>query len=184
MSSSLLQVVNSLFQTCWQLGTSSANTTCWWLVSRLAASCQIFTCVVRDILQIVLINALLYGARKANLYENILYRLQCLYIVKAAMWNLKSLWGKEGEIFTRTIPERACVYISNDVIVSISASSLPSGACCANICMNASHMHMWLAWLAIMIHGSLLWLLYASYDSLARCQIFAKDNFPVWNGEL
>jgi hypothetical protein len=33
MSSNLLQVVNcSLFQTCWQLGTSSANTTCWRLV--------------------------------------------------------------------------------------------------------------------------------------------------------
>jgi hypothetical protein len=29
MPSSLLQVVNSLFQICWQLGTSSANTTCW-----------------------------------------------------------------------------------------------------------------------------------------------------------
>jgi hypothetical protein len=29
ISTRLLQVVNSLFQTCWQLGTSSANTTCW-----------------------------------------------------------------------------------------------------------------------------------------------------------
>jgi hypothetical protein len=26
--------VNSLYQTCWQLGTNSANTTCWRLVSR------------------------------------------------------------------------------------------------------------------------------------------------------
>jgi hypothetical protein len=30
ISSSLVQVVNSLFQNCWQLGTSSANTTCNW----------------------------------------------------------------------------------------------------------------------------------------------------------
>ena len=29
--------------TCWQLATSSANTTCWRLVSRLAARCKIFT---------------------------------------------------------------------------------------------------------------------------------------------
>jgi hypothetical protein len=35
MPSSLLQVVNSLCQTCWQLGTSSANTTCWRFVGRL-----------------------------------------------------------------------------------------------------------------------------------------------------
>jgi hypothetical protein len=28
ISTRLLQVINSLFQTCWQLGTSSANTTC------------------------------------------------------------------------------------------------------------------------------------------------------------
>jgi hypothetical protein len=42
----LLQVVNSLFQTCWQLGTSSAdvNTTCWRLVW-LATRCEIFACV-------------------------------------------------------------------------------------------------------------------------------------------
>jgi hypothetical protein len=29
ISTRLLQVVNNLYQTCWQLGTSSANTTCW-----------------------------------------------------------------------------------------------------------------------------------------------------------
>jgi hypothetical protein len=46
VSTRLLQVVNSLFQTCWQLGTSSANTTCWRLVGRLATRCEIFTCVV------------------------------------------------------------------------------------------------------------------------------------------
>jgi hypothetical protein len=40
-----LQIVNSLFQTCWQLGTSSANTTCWRLVGRLATRCEIFLCV-------------------------------------------------------------------------------------------------------------------------------------------
>ena len=40
-----LQVVNSLFQTCWQLVTSRANTTCWRLVCRLATSRAIFTCV-------------------------------------------------------------------------------------------------------------------------------------------
>ena len=34
---------NSLFHTCWQLGTSSANTTCWRLVGRLATRCEIFT---------------------------------------------------------------------------------------------------------------------------------------------
>jgi hypothetical protein len=37
-----IQIVNSLFQTCWQLGTSSANTTCWRLVGRLATRCEIF----------------------------------------------------------------------------------------------------------------------------------------------
>jgi hypothetical protein len=36
ISTWLLQVVNFLFQKCWQLGTSSANTTCWRLVGRLA----------------------------------------------------------------------------------------------------------------------------------------------------
>ena len=35
MSSSLLQVVNNLFQTCYnKLGTNNANTTCWQFVSR------------------------------------------------------------------------------------------------------------------------------------------------------
>jgi hypothetical protein len=42
ISTRLLQVVNSLFHTCWQLGTSSANTTCWRLVGRLATRCEIF----------------------------------------------------------------------------------------------------------------------------------------------
>jgi hypothetical protein len=42
ISTRLLQVVNNLFQTCWQLGTSSANTTCWQLVGRLATRCEIF----------------------------------------------------------------------------------------------------------------------------------------------
>jgi hypothetical protein len=46
ISTRLLQVVNSLFQTCWQLGTSSANTTCWRLVGRLATRCEIFVCSV------------------------------------------------------------------------------------------------------------------------------------------
>jgi hypothetical protein len=45
ISTKLLQVVNSLFQTCWQLGTSSAKTTCWRLFSRLATRCEIFSCV-------------------------------------------------------------------------------------------------------------------------------------------
>ena len=40
MPSSLLQVVNNLFQTCYnKLGTSSANTTCWQLVDRLVTIC-------------------------------------------------------------------------------------------------------------------------------------------------
>ena len=40
MPSSLLQVVNNLFQTCHnKLGTSSANTTCWQLVNRLVTTC-------------------------------------------------------------------------------------------------------------------------------------------------
>jgi hypothetical protein len=49
-----LQVVNSLFQTCYnKLGTSNANTTCWQLVCRLVTACLqtcynlcVFTCVV------------------------------------------------------------------------------------------------------------------------------------------
>jgi hypothetical protein len=44
ISTRLLQIVNSLFQTCWQLGTSSANTTCWRLVGRLATRCEIVVC--------------------------------------------------------------------------------------------------------------------------------------------
>ena len=36
MSTGLLQIVNSLLYTCWQLWTSSVNTTCWW---QLLASC-------------------------------------------------------------------------------------------------------------------------------------------------
>ena len=52
MSSSLLQVVNNLFQTCYNTqGTSSANTTCWQLVNRLVTTClqtcnnvQLFSC--------------------------------------------------------------------------------------------------------------------------------------------
>ena len=40
MPSSLLQVVNNLFQTCYnKLGTSRANTTCWQLVNRLVTTC-------------------------------------------------------------------------------------------------------------------------------------------------
>jgi hypothetical protein len=40
MPSSLLQVVNSLFQTYYnKLGTSSANTTCWQLVNRFVTTC-------------------------------------------------------------------------------------------------------------------------------------------------
>jgi hypothetical protein len=50
ISTRLLQVVNSLFQTCWQLGTSSANTTCWRLVGRLATRCETFTRVGEDFL--------------------------------------------------------------------------------------------------------------------------------------
>ena len=42
---SLHKHFNSLFQICWQLATSRANTTCWRLVCRLATSCEIFTCV-------------------------------------------------------------------------------------------------------------------------------------------
>ena len=40
MPSSMLQVVNNLFQTCYnKLGTSSANTTCWQLVNKLVTTC-------------------------------------------------------------------------------------------------------------------------------------------------
>jgi hypothetical protein len=39
-------VINKLFQTCWQLGTSSANTTCWRFVGRLATRCEIFAYVL------------------------------------------------------------------------------------------------------------------------------------------
>jgi hypothetical protein len=54
MPSSLLQVVNSLFQTCYnKLGTSSANTTCRQLVNRFVTTCLqtcynlcVFTCVL------------------------------------------------------------------------------------------------------------------------------------------
>jgi hypothetical protein len=42
ISTRLLQVVNKLVHTCYQLGTSSANITCWRLVGRLATKCEIF----------------------------------------------------------------------------------------------------------------------------------------------
>jgi hypothetical protein len=48
ISTRLLQVVNSLFQTSWQLGASSTNTTCWRLVGKLATRCEIFTSVMLD----------------------------------------------------------------------------------------------------------------------------------------
>jgi hypothetical protein len=48
ISTRLLQVVNSLFQTCWQLVTSSAKTTYWWLVDKLVTRCEIFACVAWD----------------------------------------------------------------------------------------------------------------------------------------
>ena len=43
----LLQVVNRLFQTCRQFGTSSSNTTCWQAVGGLTTRCQIFTPVIQ-----------------------------------------------------------------------------------------------------------------------------------------
>jgi hypothetical protein len=63
ISTKLLQIVNSLFQTCWQLGTNSAGTTCWqtcynmwdfcvymtqvfFLLVPLARGCMIFAEVV------------------------------------------------------------------------------------------------------------------------------------------
>jgi hypothetical protein len=57
MPSSLLQVVNSLFQTCHnKLGTSSANTTCWQFVNRFVTTCLqtcyklfVFTCVRKNL---------------------------------------------------------------------------------------------------------------------------------------
>jgi hypothetical protein len=50
ISTRLLQVVNCLFQTCWQLVTSSAKTTCWRLVDELVTRCEIFACVPFNIL--------------------------------------------------------------------------------------------------------------------------------------
>jgi hypothetical protein len=41
----VVATVNNLFHTCRQLGESSANTTCWRLVGRLATRCESFTCV-------------------------------------------------------------------------------------------------------------------------------------------
>jgi hypothetical protein len=62
MPSSLLQVVNSLFQTCYnKLATSSANTTCWQLVNRFVTTCLqtcyklcVFTrvCMIHEILRV------------------------------------------------------------------------------------------------------------------------------------
>jgi hypothetical protein len=42
ISTILLQIVNSLFQTCWQLGTSSANATCWRLLADLLQAVRFF----------------------------------------------------------------------------------------------------------------------------------------------
>jgi hypothetical protein len=38
-----------LFLICWQLVTSSANTSCWRLVGKLVTRCEIFTCVCQSI---------------------------------------------------------------------------------------------------------------------------------------
>jgi hypothetical protein len=63
ISTRLLQVVNELFQTCWQLGTSSVNTTCWRLVGRLATRCEIIACIKkRSLIQ--------------KIWRKILYRIQ------------------------------------------------------------------------------------------------------------
>jgi hypothetical protein len=53
ISTRLLQVVNSLFQTCWQLGTSSANTTWWRLVGRLATRYEILRVLLQIWKQVV-----------------------------------------------------------------------------------------------------------------------------------
>jgi hypothetical protein len=37
------KLVDKLFQTCWQIGTSHANTTCWRPVGRLVTRCETFT---------------------------------------------------------------------------------------------------------------------------------------------
>jgi hypothetical protein len=62
----LLQVVNSLFQTCWQLGTSSANTTCWRLVGSLATRCEIFTCACIRYIYRVFRNKVKYITKPAS----------------------------------------------------------------------------------------------------------------------
>ena len=43
----VVATVKKLFQTCWQLETSSADTTCWRLVGRLARRCEFLACVGR-----------------------------------------------------------------------------------------------------------------------------------------
>ena len=76
-STRLLQFVNSLFQTCWQLVTSRANTTCRRLVCRLATSCEIFTsrCVLGMIIKLTQSRFLLrfsfWWMRKSGSIRNI-----------------------------------------------------------------------------------------------------------------
>jgi hypothetical protein len=68
MPSSLLQVVNSVFQTSYnKLGTSSANTTCWQLVNRFVTTCLqtcnnlcVFTCAQCTIVNITRLVTMLF----------------------------------------------------------------------------------------------------------------------------
>ena len=56
--SSLLHVVDKFFQTCWQLGTSNVKIICL----RLAASCEIFTCVI-----LIALTQLLRSSKKSDI---------------------------------------------------------------------------------------------------------------------
>ena len=91
-SDNINKVVTSLFHTCWQLGTSSENTTCWRLVGRVATRCAIFTRVH-------------YGSTCTSAENNVLnFTRTCLDIIFLWYWFLlytgwiRNLWW-----FARTI---------------------------------------------------------------------------------
>jgi hypothetical protein len=100
MPSSLLQVVNSFFQTCWQLGTSSANTTCWRLVGRLATRCETFACVVQECFIRYKTQRLVDNLLQDCWVQQTCYRPATQFVNKVVSDNLVATWWNNSIITT------------------------------------------------------------------------------------
>jgi hypothetical protein len=110
----LLQVDNSLFQTCWQLGTSSGNTTCWRLVER--KTCYIYT---RENAQVVtglqtscnkvVVNPISGCVR--NVCPQLLYQQGCYKLITACFKLVDNLGQAVGtQLVDGLLKERFAIY--------------------------------------------------------------------------